>query len=123
MSDIFGQYYAAITVIGMKNAIITHIEKLFVSSRSTIIYDDNSMNNFWVESSMSDMLMGGPGQTSSFVLPPLEPTQSRSESYNEEEDEDEEDEEPIIQQQKSTRVPILKGCGTCGHKEVRKIRK
>jgi hypothetical protein len=88
------------------------------------VCDDNSMNNFWVDTSMSAMLMSGPGQTSSSALPPPEPTQSQSESYNEEEEDgDEEDEEPIIQQRKSSRVPIPKTCGTAGHKVVRKTRK
>lgn len=83
------------------------------------VCDDNSMNNFWVDTSMSAMLMSGPGQTSSSALPPPEPTQSQSESYNEEEENgDEEDEEPIIQQRKSSRVPIpfmpLFGSGSVG---------
>jgi len=69
---------------------------------------------------MSGMLMSGLGQTSSSALPPPEPTQSQSESYDEEEDGDKEDEEPIIQQRKSTRVLIPKGCGTNGHKIVSK---
>jgi len=56
---------------------------------------------------MSDMLMSGPGQTSSSALPPPEPTQSQSESYNKEEEDGDEEDEVMRIKERVTRVNKL----------------